>query len=122
MQFKKKSSLRLIRAFFNTLEGLRALWVKEAAFRQEIYCIIFLIPLVVLLHISLEFKLLLVLLMLLLLAVEAINSGFEAVIDRISLDIHPQSKLVKDIGSAAVGIVVLMNIIGWSVATYLHFQ
>ena len=65
-------------------------------------------------------KLLLGLLLLSLLAVEILNSALEAVVDRISLETHEQSKIAKDMGSAAVCIVILMNIITWVYAIYLH--
>ena len=35
------------------------------------------------------------------LALELVNSAIEAVVDRVSLDIHPLSKRAKDMGSAA---------------------
>ena len=36
------------------------------------------------------------------LIVELLNSAIEAVVDRVSSDLHPLSKRAKDIGSAAV--------------------
>ncbi len=41
------------------------------------------------------------------LAIELVNSAIEAVVDRVSLEIHPLSKRAKDLGSAAqlVGLV-----------------
>ena len=38
----------------------------------------------------------------LVLIVELLNSAIEAVVDRVSPDLHPLSKRAKDIGSAAV--------------------
>ncbi len=35
------------------------------------------------------------------LAIELVNSAIEAVVDRVSLEIHPLSKRAKDLGSAA---------------------
>ena len=58
----------------------------------------------------------------LLLVVEVLNSALENIVDRISLDIHPQSKVIKDMGSAAVGLTILMNLIAWGFAIYGLYQ
>lgn len=116
----KKSIKRIIPATKNTIDGLKILWKKECAFRQECYLSLFLTPFILISHIPIYLKLLLFLLLLLLLAVEALNSALEVVVDRISLEIHPQSKIAKDMGSAAVGIVIIMNILSWVYAVYLH--
>ena len=114
------SRYRLIRATFHTVDGLKVLWKNEQAFRQEIYLCVVLIPACLMLHISDLLKLFLVLLLLFLVVVEIINSALEAVVDRISLENHVQSKIAKDMGSAAVGIAIIMNIIAWVYAIYQH--
>ena len=53
--------------------------------------------------------------MMLVVVVEFLNSAIEAAIDRTSLDIHPLVKQAKDMGSAAVGISVLMSGLCWLV-------
>jgi hypothetical protein len=45
---------------------------------------------------------------LLVLIVELLNSGIEATVDRISLDLHDLSKRAKDFGSAAVMLALLL--------------
>lgn len=119
MNSDKKTKHRLVRAAHNSLDGIRALWSREAAFRQEMYLCIILSPLIWLLSIPHLVKLILILLLLLLLAVEALNSALEAAIDRISFEIHEQSKIAKDMGSAAVLLVILMNIIAWVYSLYV---
>jgi diacylglycerol kinase (ATP) len=59
--------------------------------------------------------------MLLLLVIEALNSAIELCIDRFSTEIHPISKQAKDMGSAAVGIVIIMNVIAWIYTVYQLF-
>lgn len=49
------------------------------------------------------------------LLVELLNSPIEAVVDRISLDLHPLSKNAKDMGSAAQTIALLMVGAVWAV-------
>ena len=43
----------------------------------------------------------------LILITEAINTGIETVVNRISLEKHPESKKAKDIGSAAVFLAII---------------
>jgi diacylglycerol kinase (ATP) len=108
---------RIFKATKHSWDGLKALWF-EKAFRQEIYLCIILTPFIFLLPISGEIKLLLFLLLLLLLVIEALNSAIEAVVDRISLERHPHSKLAKDAGSAAVFLVLAMNAVAWVYALF----
>jgi diacylglycerol kinase (ATP) len=53
--------------------------------------------------------------MMLVVLVELLNSAIEAAIDRISLERHPLSGRAKDLGSAAVGIAILMSMLCWLV-------
>jgi diacylglycerol kinase (ATP) len=122
MKFEKPDRFNIIRAFKNSFRGCCDLWRHEKAFRTEIYLSIPFILVLWYLNVSGSIKITLVLLFLFLLVIEAINSAIEAVVDRISLELHEQSRLAKDMGSAAVGIAVLMNIIMWAVAIVLHFS
>lgn len=49
------------------------------------------------------------------LLVELLNSAIEAVVDRISLEIHPLSKRAKDMGSAAQAVALTMVAAVWGV-------
>ncbi|MBI5786031.1 MAG: diacylglycerol kinase [Rhodocyclales bacterium] len=113
--FKGKTGLRrLWNAFFYTLDGLRAAYRHEDAFRQEVWLAGLLIPLAFFLPASGIGRALMVGSVLLVLIVELVNSAIEAAIDRISLENHKLSKRAKDIGSAAV-MIALVNV----VATWL---
>jgi len=72
------------------------------------------------LHIHDILRVLMLLLLFLLFVVETINSAIEVVVDRISLEIHEQSRLAKDMGSTAVGITILMNIVVWAYAIWIQ--
>ena len=52
-------------------------------------------------------------LFLLLMLVEILNSGLEAVVDRIGPEIHPLSGRAKDLGSAAVFIAIVILCLTW---------
>lgn len=93
---------RLINATGYSWDGLRACWHNEEAFRQEVLAALVLLPLALWLGDSgVERALLLGSVMLVLIA-ELINSGLEAVVDRIGPERHELSKRAKDIGSALV--------------------
>jgi len=66
-------------------------------------------------------KLVLVGVLILVLIVEIINSAIEAIVDRISLERHPLSKVAKDMGSAAVALTLLLAVATWAVVLYRRF-
>jgi diacylglycerol kinase (ATP) len=112
--FKGKTGLRrLWNAFFYTLDGLRAAYRHEDAFRQEVWLASLLVPLAFFLPAGGTGRALMVGSVLLVLIVELINSAIEAAIDRISLEHHKLSKRAKDIGSAAVMIALINVIATW---------
>lgn len=104
---------RLLNAFGYSLQGFRAAWQNEAAFREEAMLTIVLTPVALLLPVTGLEKLLLILSLLLLVLVELLNSAVEAVVDRIGPEIHPLSGRAKDLGSAAVLIACLILGLTW---------
>ena len=100
--FKGQTGLkRIFNAAGYSLDGLRAAFTGEAAFRQLLLINLLLIPLAFYCDVSRVERALLIAVCLLALIVELLNSAVEAAIDRISLDLHPLSKSAKDMGSAA---------------------
>ncbi len=63
---------------------------------------------------SLRELVLLLCLGLFILMVELINSGIEAVVDRIGPELHEKSKMAKDYGSAAVMLALTITGIVWA--------
>jgi len=115
-EFKSKSGLkRIVAAFFYSLDGFKAAWREEHAFRQELLLAIAGTIVALLLHISVFEKLVLIAVLVLVLIVELINSSVEAVVDRISLERHPLSKNAKDFGSAAVFLACGLALVTWVV-------
>ena len=111
---KGKTGLRrLLNAFGYSLQGFRAAWQNEAAFREEAMLTIVLTPVALLLPVTGLEKLLLILSLLLLVLVELLNSAVEAVVDRIGPELHPLSGRAKDLGSAAVLIACLILGLTW---------
>jgi diacylglycerol kinase (ATP) len=117
--FKGKTGLRrLFNAFFYTLDGLRAAYRHEDAFRQEVWLACLLIPAAFFLPASGTGRALMVGSVLLVLIVELVNSAIEAAIDRISLEHHKLSKRAKDIGSAAVMIALVNVVATWALVIF----
>ena len=104
---------RLINALGYSLSGLRLAWKDEAAFRQEVILAIIFVPVAFMMPVGEIERVLLVGSVMLVLVVEMINSAIEAVIDRVSLDMHPLAKKAKDMGSAAVLLALANAILIW---------
>lgn len=115
-EFKNGRGLRrLVNAAGYSCAGLRHALRHETAIRQELMAMAVLVPAAVLLPVGAIERLLLVLSMMLVLLTEFLNSAIEAAIDRISLERHPLSGQAKDLGSAAVGVALLMSAACWVV-------
>lgn len=112
---KGKTGLtRIWNAFHYSLDGLRAAYRHEDAFRQEVWLAVLLVPVALFLPVSAIGKALMVASVLLVVIVELINSAVEATVDRISLEDHRLAKRAKDIGSAAVLISLINTIAVWA--------
>lgn len=93
---------RLISAANYSKQGFVSSWHSEAAIRQELMALLVLLPLALWVDVSKAERALLILSLLLVLVVELLNTGIEAVVDRIGPEYHELSGKAKDIGSAAV--------------------
>ena len=104
---------RVLLAAGHSWRGLAGTFKHEAAFRQELALAGVLVPLGIWLgHTGME-RALLVSSVLLVLIVEIVNSGIEAVVDRVGLERHDLSGLAKDMGSAAVFMALLNVLVVW---------
>ena len=110
---KKKGFARLRAATVYSVEGLRACFASEEAFRLEIMLAVVLTPLAFWLGDSPAERGLLLVAIVLVLLVELLNSAIEAVVDRIGQEYHALSKKAKDIGSAAVFISLVAFVVLW---------
>jgi diacylglycerol kinase (ATP) len=107
---------RLLRATVNTWKGLIAATRSEEAFRQELVALAIAIPLAFVVADDAWKRVALIGVVLLLLAVEMLNTAIEKLADRLTTEHDPQIGRVKDMGSAAVGIVLLLVGLVWIVA------
>jgi diacylglycerol kinase (ATP) len=113
--FKGKTGLRrVLNALGYSIDGLRAAFACEDAFRQEVWLALLLIPLALALPVGWLGRALLIGSVILVLIVELLNSAIEAVVDRVSLENHRLAKRAKDIGSAAVLMTLLNVLVMWT--------
>ena len=107
---------RLLRATVNTWHGLIAATRSEEAFRQELVALILAVPLAFLLAGEPWKRLALIGVVGLVLVVELLNTAIEKLADRVNLAVDPQIGRVKDMGSAAVGLALLIAAAAWLLA------
>lgn len=104
---------RLWQALRYSLNGLQAAYRNEPAFREEALASLVLIPLALYLGDSGMERAILVAVWLQVLIVELLNSGIEAVVDRVGAEYHTLSGIAKDVGSAAVLLSLLSAAVVW---------
>lgn len=112
MENRLKNIVAIKNAFFYSISGIKYL-LKERAFKQELFCGVILSFIELFRNTSFAMLLYLFSSFVLILLAEALNSAIEAVVDRISIEKHELSKKAKDIGSAAVFVVMLHFVIVW---------
>lgn len=95
------------------LQGLRAAWQHEEAFRQEVLVAVIAIPVALYLPVSVFGKALMIASVFLVLIVELLNSALEAAVDHTSLNPHPFAKRAKDVASAAVLLSIVNALMVW---------
>ncbi|HIC40210.1 Diacylglycerol kinase [hydrothermal vent metagenome] len=113
MKNEAKGLGRIINAFKFSMQGLKSCYQSEAAFRQEVWLSVVLIPLVFWLSDSAIDRVLLITPIFIVLIVEVLNSAIESVVDRIGHEHHVLSGAAKDMGSAAVWLSLMLFIVTW---------
>ncbi|MCE0558892.1 diacylglycerol kinase [Motilimonas sp. E26] len=111
---KKVGIERIIDATGYSIKGLKAAWLNEAAFRQEVVLLVIFSVVATLLPVSSLARILLISSLLLIVIVELMNSAVEAVVDRIGDEWHELSGRAKDIASAAVFIALVLALFVWA--------
>ena len=112
---------RLVRATGYSLHGLRLAYSGESAFRQETWLALVMVPASFWLGRNWLEVAALAGSVWLVLIVELLNSGIEAVVDRVSFELHDLSKRAKDIASAAVFMSLLLCAAVWLAAIWARF-
>jgi diacylglycerol kinase (ATP) len=104
---------RILLATKWSLQGLRAAWLNESSFRLEVYLFVVLAPLGLWLGASAIERALLLGSCMLVLSIELLNSAIEAVIERYGAEHHELAGRAKDMGSAAVFVLMMNVLLTW---------
>jgi diacylglycerol kinase (ATP) len=104
---------RLWRATINSRNGLMFAIRSEQAIREEMVALVISLPLAWLCGATLMRRVELVAMVLLVLIVELLNTAIEKLADRLTTDHDPQIGRVKDLGSAAVGVALIVGALFW---------
>jgi diacylglycerol kinase (ATP) len=113
-----KAMRRILRATLNTVNGLRAATASEAAFRQELIALALAIPLALVIATDAWKGLALIGVVLAVLIVELLNTAIEKLADRVTREQDPMIGRAKDMGSAAVGLTLLIAGLVWLLAIW----
>jgi diacylglycerol kinase (ATP) len=105
-------------AFLNTCDGLRWGWRHETAVMQELIALALAIPLSFFVSDSGYVRIALIGSVMLLLIVELLNTAIEKLCDHLSPALSAQIKVVKDLGSAAVFVALVLAASTWLVALW----
>lgn len=100
--------LRFWRATLNTRNGFAFAIRSERAFREELVALALALPLAWVVGATGMRRVELIAVVVLVLVVELLNTAIEKLADRLTTDHDPQIGQVKDMGSAAVGVSLVM--------------
>ena len=113
-----KGLSRIIKAAGYSLDGFKAAYKYEAAFRQVFWLNLVLFIAIILIPFDISIKMMLIITSFLSLIVELFNTGIEASVDHASTEQHPLAKIAKDVGSAAQFLALALLFILWMMALW----
>ena len=105
---------RLVHAVRYSVDGWKAAFKDEEAFRQIVLLTAIGVPLAFVIASSWSETVLLILPLVICIITELVNSAIENVVDRISGEWHPLAKKAKDMGSAAQFTAQLFLVLVWA--------
>ncbi|MDR2013784.1 MAG: diacylglycerol kinase [Rhodanobacter sp.] len=103
-----------------SMKGLRAAWRYEASFRLESYLSMLFFPLGLWLGNGPIEKAMLCGSLLLMLSAELFNSALEAIVDKASPEFNELAGRAKDMGSAAVLLLIFNVVLCWGLVLWNH--
>jgi diacylglycerol kinase (ATP) len=113
---------RIVRAVFHTWRGLSWTARSEAAFQQEIVVLLLAAPTAQWIASDPWQRAVLLGAVIFVMIVELLNTAIEKLCDRITTKPDAQIGRVKDIGSAAVGLAILLALTLWAPALMHAFR
>ena len=116
---KHKGVKRILKAFIYSMQGFKAAFISESAFRQELFLLIILTPVAFYFASSLKEFIFLEIPLLFILIVELLNSALEKILDLTHPKQHEFAAKAKDYGSAAVFLSFCIAALVWFGVLYL---
>ncbi|NLK85652.1 MAG: diacylglycerol kinase [Aeromonadales bacterium] len=110
---QKKGLTRIFNAYKYSMKGFKAGLENEAAIRQEFVIAIILTVASFFVFKNIEQLILLIAMPWITVVAELLNSAVEAVVDRVSTEYHELSGRAKDLGSAAVFVMLILTLLTW---------
>ena len=110
---QKNGLVRIFNAHKYSMKGFKAGLENEAAIRQEFVLATILTIASVFVFDGVSQLILLIAMPWLTVVAELLNSGIEAVVDRIGTEYHELSGRAKDLGSAAVFVMLVLTLLTW---------
>lgn len=105
---KKRGFGRFTKSFSYSIQGLKYAYKYEQSMMIHFIATIFVIAANIILKVDTMAWLVTLLAIGMVLSAELINTAIEAVVDLVTLEIHPLAKIAKDCGSAATFILACM--------------
>lgn len=112
---------RVLKAALWSWQGLRAAWLHESSFRLEVWLLVVAVPLALWLGDSGLERAVMIGSCLLVLSAELLNSAIEAVIERYGPEHHELAGRAKDMGSAAVFVLMMNVLVCWGLILVPRF-
>ncbi len=111
---------QIYKAFIWSMKGLQASWKYEASFRLEVYLFVVFFPLGLWFGRGGIEKAILCGSLFLVLSAELLNSAVEAIVDKASPEFHELAGRAKDMGSAAVFLLMVNVMLCWGLIFWQH--
>lgn len=112
---------RFYLASIYSIQGMKAAYAQEPAFRYEVWGSAILIPLACFIAESPMQLAALISTCLLVMAFELVNSAIEAVVDRAGTEFHELAGLAKDLGSAVVMVSLVIGGLVWGAVIWENY-
>ena len=116
-----RRGLRLWNATINSINGLRWAMGHEAAVQEEVIALLIGVPVSFFVAASVAWWLALVGSLLILVVVELLNTAVEKLSDHVTPEHSWAIKVVKDLGSAAVLLTLILAFLVWGSAVVVRF-
>ena len=119
---QKKGLTRIFNAYKYSMKGFKAGLINEASIRQEFFLATILTVAAFFFYNNSAQLILLIAMPWIVVVAELLNSGIEAVVDRIGPEFHELSGRAKDLGSAAVFVTLILTLLAWVIIVLEHFS